>query len=74
MIRSSFQTVKKPILLRKNFRAAGEFEGARPASSWIIAIKKVRNGLFDERSEIFREAQASKKFGVFLAKKRSVSE
>ncbi len=34
------QTVKKPMLLRENIRAAGEFEGARPASSWIIAIKK----------------------------------
>ena len=28
------------MLLRKNNRAAGEFEGARPASNWIIAIKK----------------------------------
>ena len=28
-----------PTLLRKDNRAAGEFEGARPASSWIIAIK-----------------------------------
>ena len=33
------ETVKKTMLLRKNIRAAGEFEGARPASSWIIAIK-----------------------------------
>ncbi len=35
----SFQTVKKPMLLREDIRAAGELEGARPASSWIIAIK-----------------------------------
>ena len=33
------QTVKESMLLRKDDRAAGEFEGARPASSWIIAIK-----------------------------------
>ena len=52
----SFQTVKKPMLLRKDNRAAGELEGARPASSWIIAIKNVRYGLFDERSEIFCKA------------------
>ncbi len=43
------------MLLSKYNRAAGELEGARPASSWIIAIKNVRYGLFDERSEIFRE-------------------
>ena len=55
-IRSLFETVKEPMLLSKYNRAAGEFEGARPASSWIIAIKNVRYGLFDERSEIFREA------------------
>ena len=35
----AFQTVKKPMLLSKYNRAAGELEGARPASSWIIAIK-----------------------------------
>ena len=50
------ETVKEPMLLSKYNRAAGELEGARPASSWIIAIKNVRYGLFDERSEIFREA------------------
>ena len=33
------ETVKKPMLLSKYNRAAGELEGARPASSWIIAIK-----------------------------------
>ena len=44
------------MLLSKYNRAAGELEGARPASSWIIAIKNVRDGLFDEQSEIFREA------------------
>ena len=52
----ALQTVKEPMLLSKYNRAAGELEGARPASSWIIAIKNVRDGLFDERSEIFREA------------------
>ena len=35
----SRETVKKPMLLSKYNRAAGELEGARPASSWIIAIK-----------------------------------
>jgi hypothetical protein len=49
------------MLLRKDNRAAGEFEGARPASSLIIAIKNVRYGLFDERSEIFREDLSSQK-------------
>ncbi len=49
------------MLLRKNIRAAGELEGARPASSQIIAIKNVRYGLFDEPGEIFREASASQK-------------
>ncbi len=34
-----WQTVEKPMLPRKDKCAAGEFEGARPASSWIIAIK-----------------------------------
>ncbi len=52
----ALQTVKEPMLLSKYNRAAGELEGARPASSWIIAIKNVRDGLFDEQSEIFREA------------------
>ena len=52
----ALQTVKEPMLLSKYNRAAGELEGARPASSWIIAIKNVRDGLFDEHSEIFREA------------------
>ena len=36
------QAVKEPMLLRKDNCAAGEFEGARPASSWIIAVKNVR--------------------------------
>ena len=42
------------MLPSKNNRAAGEIEWARPASSWIIAIKNagvIR--LFDEHSEIF---------------------
>ncbi len=34
-----FRLQKKPMLLSKDIRAAGELEGARPASSWIIAIK-----------------------------------
>ena len=29
-----FETVKKPAVMKDN-RAAGELEGARPASSWI---------------------------------------
>ncbi len=33
------QTVEKTMLLRKDNRAAGELEGARPSSNWIIAIK-----------------------------------
>ena len=57
---------QKTMLLRKDIRAAGECEGARPASNWIIAIKNVRYGLFDEHSEIFREAQASQKMWRFL--------
>ena len=45
------------MLLSKYNRAAGELEGVRPASSWIIAIKNARAiRLFDEHSEIFREA------------------
>jgi len=65
-------TVKKPMLLSKYDRAAGELEGARPASSWIIAIKNVRYGLFDERSEIFREALASQKMWRFFGVQKSL--
>ena len=54
------------MLLREDNRAAGEFEGVRPALSWIIAIKNVRYGLFDERSEIFRENLFSQKMWRFL--------
>ncbi len=39
MVRLLPRLSKKPTLLCKDNRAAGELEGARPASSWIIAIK-----------------------------------
>ena len=43
-------------------RAAGEREGAKaPLVIRLIAIKNVRYGLFDERSEIFRENLFSQK-------------
>ena len=48
-----FQTDKKPMLLRKDDRAAGEFEGARPASSWIIAIKNVRQDFLTSKACFF---------------------
>ena len=47
------QTVKEPMLLRKDDRAAGEFEGARPASSWIIAIKNVRQDFLTSKARFF---------------------
>ena len=60
------------MLLREDNRAAGEFEGVRPALSWIIAIKNVRYGLFDERSEIFRENLFSQKMWRFLKREKSM--
>ena len=45
-----------------NNRTAGECEGAKaPLVIRLIAIKNVRNGLFDEHSEIFRENLFSQK-------------
>ena len=61
------------MLLRKDNRAAGELEGVRPASSWIIVIKNVRYGLFDERSEIFREDLSSQKMWRLLRAKKSLT-
>ena len=39
--------------------------GKGPTRDWIIAIKNVRYGLFDERSEIFRENLFSQKMWRF---------
>ena len=51
----------------KDNRAAGEREGAKaPLVIRLIAIKNVRYGLFDERSEIFRENLFSQKMWRFL--------
>ncbi len=61
------QTVKKTMLLRKDNRTAGELEGAKASLEIrLIAIKNVRYGLFDERSEIFRENLFSQKMWRFL--------
>ena len=57
---------RKTMLQKKDNRAAGELEGAKaPLVIGLIAIKNVRYGLFDERSEIFRENFFHKKCGVF---------
>jgi hypothetical protein len=51
---------------KEDTHAAGEREGAKaPLVIRLIAIKNVRFGLFDERSEIFCEAQASQKMWRF---------
>ncbi len=50
------QTVTKPMLLRKENRAAGEFEGGKTRLELDYSHQKCPSGLFDERSEIFREA------------------
>ena len=49
----ALQTVKEPMLLSKYNRAAGELEGARPASSWIIAIKNVRQDFLTSKARFF---------------------
>ena len=41
------------MLLSKYNRAAGELEGARPASSWIIAIKNVRKDFLTSEARFF---------------------
>ena len=67
---SIVKTVKKPVLLRKDIRAAGEFEGARPASSWIIAIKNVRKDFLTSVARFFVKHKLHKKCGVFSACKK----
>ena len=65
----AFQTVKKPMLLSKYNRAAGELEGARPASSWIIAIKNVRQDFLTSEARFFVKRKLHKKCGVFSVQK-----
>lgn len=58
----------------KDNRAAGEREGAKaPLVIGLLAIKNARHGLFDERSEIFRENSFSQKCGVVSACKKSMT-
>ena len=66
-----FQTDKKPMLLRNDNRAAGEFEGARPASSWIIAIKNVRQDFLTSEARFFVKRKLHKKCGVLKRVKRA---
>ena len=58
------------MLLRKDIRAAGEFEGARSASSWIIAIKNVRKDFLTSEARFFVKIYFHKKCGVFEACKK----
>ena len=58
------------MLLSKYNRAAGEFEGARPASSWIIAIKNVRQDFLTSEARFFVKRKLHKKCGVFEACKK----
>ena len=58
------------MLLSKYNRAAGEFEGARPASSWIIAIKNVRKDFLTSEARFFVKRKLHKKCGVFEACKK----
>ena len=58
------------MLLRNAIRAAGEFEGARPASSWIIAIKNVRQDFLTSAARFFVKRKLHKKCGVFEACKK----
>ena len=64
------QTITKPMLLRKENRAAGELEGGKTRLELDYSHQKCPSGLFDERSEIFREAKASRKMWRFLACKK----
>ena len=59
------------MLLRKNIRAAGEFEGARPASSWIIVIKNVRKDFLTSAARFFVKLRLHKKCGFFLQRAKS---
>ena len=58
------------MLLSKYNRAAGEFEGARPTSSWIIAIKNVRQDFLTSKARFFVKRKLHKKCGVFEARKK----
>ena len=58
------------MLPSKDDRAAGEFEGARPASSWIIAIKNVRQDFLTSEARFFVKRKLHKKCGVFEACKK----
>ena len=60
------------MLLSKYNRAAGEFEGARPASSWIIAIKNVRKDFLTSEARFFVKRKLHKKCGVFEARKKAI--
>ena len=60
------------MLLSKYNRAAGEFEGARPASSWIIAIKNVRQDFLTSKARFFVKRKLHKKCGVFEACKKAI--
>ena len=61
------------MLLSKEDRAAGEHEGAKASLVIrLIAIKNVRYGLFDERSEILRENLFSQKMWRFEACKKVI--
>ena len=60
------------MLPSKNNRAAGELEGARPASSWIIAIKNVRQDFLTSKARFFVKRKLHKKCGVFEACKKAI--
>ena len=60
------------MLLSKYNRAAGELEGARPASSWIIAIKNVRKDFLTSEARFFVKRKLHKKCGVFEACKKAI--
>ena len=58
---SELSSLSKTMLPQKDNRVAGELEGAKaPLEIRLIAIKNVRYGLFDERSEIFCEILSQK--------------
>ena len=60
------------MLLSKYNRAAGELEGARPASGWIIAIKNVRQDFLTSKARFFVKRKLHKKCGVFEACKKAI--
>ena len=57
------------MLPSKNNRAAGEFEGARPASSLIIAIKNVHQDFLTSEARFFVKRKLHKKCGVHIKQK-----